>query len=87
MLQERWPLWKAGLYDLGVVLLQGHYFQTDGLAYDNSRAMDLVMSLEFTKKQGFKLKKIERLIYVRKVNGFFSKEGLIEYMVEVNIYY
>ena len=29
------PSWKAGLYDLEVVLLWGHYFQMGGLAYDN----------------------------------------------------
>jgi len=29
----------------------------------NSRIMRLVISLEFTRKQGFKLKKIERSIY------------------------
>ena len=33
------------------------------------------------------MKKIERLIYVRNVNGTFNKEKPIEYMVEVNIYY
>jgi len=43
--------------------------------------------LEFSKKQGFKLKKIETPIYVRKVDGIFNKEGQIEYTVEVNIYY
>ena len=45
------------------------------------------MSLEFVRKQGFKLKKIERPIYVRNINSFFNKEELIEYTVEVNIYY
>ena len=34
MLQERWPLWKAGLYVLEVTSLQV-VFQTSGLAYDN----------------------------------------------------
>ena len=33
------------------------------------------------------MKKIERPIYIRNVNGSFSKEELIEYMVEMNIYY
>jgi len=47
----------------------------------------LVMSSEFARKQGFKLKKIERSIYVRNVNGILNKEGLIENTVEVNIYY
>ena len=45
------------------------------------------MSLEFAKKQGFKLKRIERPIYVRNVNGSFNKEEPIEHTVEVNIYY
>jgi len=53
----------------------------------DSSATGLVMSLEFTRKQGFKLKKIERPIYVRNVNGSFNKEGPIEHTVEVNIYY
>ena len=33
------------------------------------------------------LEKIERPIYVRNIDGSFNKEGSIEYMVEVNIYY
>ena len=45
----------------------------------DSRTMEFVMSLEFTRKQRFNLKKIKRLI--------FNKEGPIEYTVEVNIYY
>ena len=39
------------------------------------------------KKQGFKLKKIERSIYIRNVDGIFNKKGPIENTVEVNIYY
>jgi len=53
----------------------------------DSGAMELVMSLEFARKQGFKLKKMERPIYVRNVNRIFNKEGPIENTVEVNIYY
>ena len=45
------------------------------------------MSSEFIKKQWFKLKRIERPIYIRNVNGSFNKEGSIEYTVEVNICY
>ena len=40
----------------------------------DSRVMGLVISLEFARKQEFKLKKIERLIYVRNVDGSFNKE-------------
>ena len=53
---------------------------------DNS-VTGLVISLEFARKKRFKLKKMERPIYVRNVDRTFNKEGLIENMVEVNIYY
>ena len=53
----------------------------------DSKATGLVMSSEFARKQGFKLKKLERLINVRNVNGSLNKEGPIENTVEVNIYY
>jgi len=52
-----------------------------------SGATGLVISSEFAKKQKFKLKKIERLIYVRNVDSFFNKKRLIEHIVEVDIYY
>ena len=45
------------------------------------------MSSEFARKQGFKLKKLERPIQVRNVDGSFNKKGPIENTVEVNIYY
>ncbi len=45
------------------------------------------MSSEFTRKQGFKLKKMNRPIYMRNVDSSFNKEGSIEHTVEVNIYY
>ena len=53
----------------------------------NSSVMKLVMSLEFAQKQEFKLKKIVKPIYVKNINIFFNKERLIEYTVEMNIYY
>jgi len=53
----------------------------------NSRVTDLVISLEFTRKQEFKLKKIEKLIYIRNVNSTFKKKGPIEHIVEINISY
>ena len=53
----------------------------------DSGAIELVMSLEFSRKQRFKLKKIERLLYVRNIDRTFNKEGPIEYIVKVNIYY
>ena len=53
----------------------------------DSGVTGLVISSKFARKQGFKLKRLERLMQVRNVDGFFNKEGPIENMVEVNIYY
>ena len=53
----------------------------------DSGAIGLVMSLEFAKKKGFKLKKLERPMQVRNVDGLFNQEGPIENTVEVNMYY
>ena len=53
----------------------------------DSKATGLVISLEFARKQEFKLKRIKRLIYVRNVDEVFNKERPIENTVKVNIYY
>ena len=53
----------------------------------DSGVMELVMSSEFAKKKSFKLKKLERPMQVRNVDGSFNKEGPIENTVEVNVYY
>ena len=53
----------------------------------NSGVTELVMSSEFVKKQEFKLKKIERPIYVRNVYSLLNKEGPIKHIVKINIYY
>ena len=53
----------------------------------DSGVTGLVMSSEFARKQGFKLKKLERPMNVRNVDGSFNKKGPIENTVEVNIYY
>ena len=47
----------------------------------------LVINLEFARKQEFKLKKLKRLMHVRNIDRSLNKEGPIEHMVEVNIYY
>ena len=51
----------------------------------DSGATKLVMSLKFTRKQRFNLKKMERPIYMRNIDKMFNKERLIENTVEVNI--
>ena len=53
----------------------------------DSGTTGLVMSSEFVRKQGFKLKKLKRPMNVRNVDGLLNKEGPIEHIVEVNIYY
>jgi len=53
----------------------------------DSRVTGLVISSEFTRKQEFKLKKLERPMHVRNVDGLLNKEEPIEHTVEVNIYY
>jgi len=45
------------------------------------------MSLEFVRKQWFKLKKLDRPMYVRNMDGLLNKERLIKHTVKVNIYY
>ena len=50
-------------------------------------ATGLVMSSEFARKQRFKLKKLDRLMYIRNMDSLLNKEKLIEHTVEVNIYY
>ena len=49
--------------------------------------MGLVMSSKFVRKQEFKLKKIERSIYIRNIDKTFNKKEQIEHTVEINIYY
>jgi len=53
----------------------------------DSGATGLVISSEFIRKQGFKLKKLEKPMYVRNMDGLLNKKGPIEYTVKVNIYY
>ena len=53
----------------------------------DSGATGLIMSSEFAKKQGFKLKKLETPINIRNVDGLLNKKGPIKHTVEVNIYY
>jgi len=53
----------------------------------DSRVIRLVMSSEFARKHGFKLKKLERLMNVRNIDGSLNKKGPIKHIVEVNIYF
>jgi len=52
----------------------------------DSEVTKLVMSSEFTRKQEFKLKKIEKPIYVRNMDRIFIKEELIKHIVWRSIF-
>jgi len=45
------------------------------------------MSLELTRKNKFKKKKLDRPIYVRNVDDIFNHEGLIKHTVEAELFY
>ena len=53
----------------------------------DSGVTGLVISLEFARKQRFKLKSLDRPMYVRNMDGSLNKERPIEHIVEINIYY
>ena len=53
----------------------------------DSGAIGLVMSSKFAKKQEFKLKKLERPMNMRNVDGSLNKKRPIEHTVDVNIYF
>ena len=53
----------------------------------DSGVTGLVMSDEFVRKHKFRRTKLERLIYVRNVNGMFNYAELIVDTVEVEIYF
>ncbi len=49
----------------------------------DSGVTGLVISSEFARKKGFKLKRLEKLMQVRNMDGSFNREGPIENTVEV----
>ena len=52
----------------------------------DSGTTELVISLEFAKKNKFK-KKLRRPIYIRNVNGIFNHEEPAEHTVEVELFH
>ena len=53
----------------------------------DNKTTELVVSTYFTKKHKFKLRRLERLIYIRKIDSIFNKKGPIKYIVDTNILY
>jgi len=52
----------------------------------DSRAMELVMSEEFARRHRFKRTRLERLVYVKNVDGTLNYAGPIVDTVEVEIF-
>jgi len=84
---ERGELLRKVIVNIGLERMNIHKRITVEALLD-SRATGLVIriSLEFARKQRFKLKKIEKSIYVRDVDGMFNKKRLIEHTIEINIF-
>jgi len=53
----------------------------------DSDATGLVMSLEFARKNKFKMRRLERLIYIRNIDGTFNYKGPIEHIVEIELFF
>jgi len=53
----------------------------------NSGAIGLVISSEFARKNKFRKKKLDRLIYIRRVDGIFNYERPMEHTVELKLFY
>jgi len=53
----------------------------------DSSAIGMFMDRKTTKKHGFKIKKLERLLIVRNVDGTGNSKGNIMHQVEVNMFY
>jgi len=53
----------------------------------DSRAIGLVMSLKFARKNKFRKMKLDRLIYIRSIDGTLNHKGPIEHIVKVKLFY
>lgn len=53
----------------------------------DSGVIGLVTSSEFTRKNKFKMRRSRRPIYMRNIDSIFNYEGLIEHIVEVELFF
>jgi len=53
----------------------------------DSRATGMFADRKFVKKNGFKLKKLERPVRIQNVDGTRNSRGLVTYEIEMNVYY
>ena len=84
--EEEGELLREVIVKIGLERIDMQEEITVELLLDSSITV-LVISLEFARKKRFKLKKIERLIYMRDVDDSFNKEEPTKHILEVDIYY
>ena len=53
----------------------------------DSRATELVISSKFVKKNKFKKKILNRLIYVKDIDGTFNHKGPVKHTIKVKLFY
>jgi len=53
----------------------------------DSRATGMFADRKFVKKNGFKLKKLERPVRIRNMDGTKNSERLVTYEIKMNVYY
>jgi len=53
----------------------------------DSGATGMFMNREMAEKYGFKMRKLERLLKIKNVDGTVNSEGNIIHQVEVNVFY
>ena len=53
----------------------------------DSGVIELVISSEFVRKNKFRKKKLNRLIYVRNVDNIFNHKELIEHTVKIELFF
>ena len=53
----------------------------------NSNIIVLMISSKFARKNKFKKKKLDRLIYIRNIDNILNHKRLIEHIVKIELFY
>jgi len=56
-------------------------------AFLDSKATGMFADKKFVKKNGFKLKKLDRSVKIKNVDGMGNSGGLVTHEIKVNVYY
>jgi len=80
-----WPLREVWM-KIGLEKLDTHEGATVKALLD-SRATRMFIDKEFAKEQGFKLKKLDRPLEVKNIDGTDNNRGKIEHEIECNMYF